>query len=114
MSGAMPRVEEREVAMVADTAEAGFQVVENTLDWQFQIGPTINGNLDGVINSTRGYFYVSAPGPNITYVKLSLDNGGSWYSMPNNVNVSASGNADIIYTVQVPAGETIKFLIALN
>lgn len=101
--------------MVTEATEAGFQEVANQdVSWQFQIGPDINGSLNGVVNSASGYFYVEAPGANLPYVQLSLNNGSSWYTMPNNASVYASGGSDIMYTVQVPNDETIKFLITLD
>lgn len=101
--------------MVTEATEAGFkEVADLDVSWQFQIGPSINGSLNGMINSSNGYFYVEAPGANLPYVRLSLNNGGSWYTMPNNIGVTVAGGGDIMYTVQVPNGETIKFLIAID
>jgi hypothetical protein len=104
--------EEREIVMGAETKEAGVTVLgEADINWVVQIGPNIEGPVEGVVNSTTGSFYVATQSPlTIVFAQISADGGANWYQLPNNSWVSFSANVELQYVIN-PQGAQIKFLI---
>jgi hypothetical protein len=93
-----------------------------TLDWeptlQFQIGPQIEGYLEGKISTYFGVFYVS-PSQNtkVTIAEYSSDQGNSWHALPNATWVmvppSIPPGIPLQYRLNVPHGMQVTFIVGL-
>ena len=84
------------------------------MNWTVQIGPTVSGGADGVVNATSATFYLSlgAGDPGTTYAWYSTTAGSRWVPIPNNTEVQCSGDNDVQYRYNAPSGVLFKFLIA--
>jgi hypothetical protein len=85
----------------------------SSFNWVVQIGPTVSGSANGVINGTSGSFYLSlgTGDPSQTYAWYSTTAGSQWVAIPNNQAVTASGSNSVQYKYNAPSGVSFKFLI---
>lgn len=81
--------------------------------WQVQLGPTISGSGEGVINASAANFFVSGPSEG-SFVSYSVTAGSTWVPIPPNTWVRASGSNTPQYRWAVPPGVEIKFLISVE
>ncbi len=84
--------------------------------WQFQIGPQVEGFLEGVVNSNMATFYVSpSQSTSMTLAEVSTTSGSSWIPLPNGQWVRVPGDANNIqYRINVPRGWQLKFVAAID
>ena len=81
-------------------------------DWAVQIGPLIQGSMEGVINATEANFYVATQQQDSpTYAQVSSNGGGTWQPLPNNEWMTVGGGSEIQWQLAVTDGSQVKFLL---
>lgn len=93
-----------------------IETVDAPANWQFQIGPQVEGFLEGSVNSNMASFYVSpSQTTTLTIAEVSTNAGGSWIPLPNSQWVRVAGGANgIQYRINVPRGWQLKFVSAID
>jgi hypothetical protein len=83
--------------------------------WQFQIGPQVEGFLEGMVNAGAATFYVSpSQTTTLTIAEVSTTSGSSWIPLPNSQWVRCIGGASgLQYRINVPRGWQLKFVVGL-